>query len=376
MLLTDPLDGSSRELLRIVHHGSGSGSGDWPVWQWVRLQAARRGLDADVVASRLPQWQLHYRPVTGLPLGGVPADGDRVGLTVHGLSQVEDQLLLPAFLGALAVAAEAAASHVTTPQAVTLLEVSGEVLTARMQQRAGSGVMPAQLRAVLQSEPATWIGHGDRDGQWLWDLTRPRLEPFAGITTVGDYLQRLETHLVGVPPAPPPPGPPPEPLALLDALDHLDAEWKIRTGDRLVRIRRAADAGVLGQPVGSAPDLERACSAFADILAGLEPHCSDPAVTGSLAQLDHRLGELLTDRGRKSAGRAAVATLRQVVRIRVGQQHSGTDSYMRAQAARRALGLPPVSSDWQADWDGIRRAALDALRRLRQQITGPDEPVQ
>jgi len=111
--LTDPLEDGDRALLRIVHHGSGSGN--WPVWQWVRLQAAQCGLDADIMVARLPQWLLHYRPVTGLSWGGIPQDGDRVGLTVHGLAQVDDQVLLPAFLGALSIVAEQAAAHVTTP---------------------------------------------------------------------------------------------------------------------------------------------------------------------------------------------------------------------------------------------------------------------
>jgi len=376
VLLTDPLDDDSRALLGIVHHGSGSGSGDWPVWQWVRLQAAQHGLDADGLVTRLPQWLLHYRPVTGLSLGGIPQDGDRLGLTVHGLTQVDDQLLLPAFLGGLAVAAEWAAHHVTTPQVVTPLEVNGEVLTARMQQRGGSRVMPERLRALLEAEPATWAGHSTREGQWFWDLTGPRLAPFAGVTTAEDYLQRLDTHLVGIPAAPPAPGLPPEPLALLDALDHLSAEWRIRTGDRLVEIRRTVNAGVLTQPVDSAAELERACSAFADLLAGLDPRCTDPAVKGTLNQLDHRLGELLTDPERRAEARAAVQTLRHAVNIRAGQQHSGTDGRQRAQAARRAMGLPPVSIDWQGDWDVIRRVLVDALRTLRQHIAASDEPAE
>jgi len=372
--LTDPLEDGDRALLRIVHHGSGSGSENWPVWQWVRLKAAQRDWDADIVVGRLPQWLLHYRPVTGLSLGGIPQDGDRVGLTVHGLAQVDDQVLLPAFLGALAVAAERAAAHVTTPQVVTPLQVSGEVLTAQMQRRTGSGVMPARLRALLEAEPATWLGHSDADGQWLWDLTRPRLGLFVGVTTAEDYLQRLDTHLVGLPETPPP-GPPPEPLALLDALDHLGAEWRIRTGSRLVRVRRTVDAGVLVQAVGSAAELERACSAFADILASLDPQCTDPKVSGTLNQLGHRLRELLADPERQSVARLAVESLRHAVNIRAGQQHSGTDGYRRAQAGRRALGLPQVSTDWQADWDTIRRALIDALRRLRQQVAIDDDPT-
>lgn len=242
------------------------------------------------------------------------------------------------------------------------------MLTAQMQRRTGSGVMPAQLRVLLQAEPATWLGHSDADGQWLWDLTRPRLGLFVGVTTAEDYLQRLDTHLVGLPETPPPPGPPPEPLALLDALDHLDAEWRIRTGFRLVQVRRTMDAGVLVQAVGSAAELERACSAFADILASLDPQCTDPKVSGTLNQLGHRLRELLADPERQSAACLAVESLPHAVNIRAGQQHSGTDGYRRAQAGRRALGLPQVSNDWQADWDTIRRALIDALRRLRQQV--------
>lgn len=376
MLLTDPLDDDSCALLQLVYHGSGSGSGEWPVWQWVRLRAAQRGLDADVLVTRLPQWLLHYRPVTGPSLGGIPQDGDHVGLTVHGLTQVDDQLLLPAFLGGLAVAAERAAEHVTTPQVVIPLEVNGEALTAQVQQRGSSRVTPERLRVLLEAEPATWAGHSGWGNQWVWDLTKPRLAPFAGVTTAEDYLQRFDTHLVGIPGTPPAPGPPPEPLALLDALDHLNAEWRIRTDHRLFQVRRTVDAGVLSQPVGSAAELERACSAFADLLAGLDPRCTNLAITGTLNKLNHRLGELLTDPERRAEARSAVQTLRHAVNIRAGQQHSGTDGYRRAQAARRAFGLPPVSIHWQGDWDVIRHVLVDALRTLRQHIAASDEPAE
>lgn len=312
----------------------------------MRITAARAELDADVLIARLPQWGLHYRPVTGLLPGQVPQDDATVGLSVHGLSQVGDQVLLPAFLGALAVAVERAAGQAISPHTVTPLEPNGEELTTRMQERTGSRVMPARLRQLLEAEPASWLGHGnDRDGQWLWDLTRPRFAPFIGVQTVEDYLARLDANLVGLPAVPLPAAPPPDPLALLDQLDHLDAEWRIRTDQRLVYGRRTASVGTLVLPVGSAAELEAACSALADVLASLDPQCTDPSVKGSLAQLDHRLGELLADPERRAAGREAVATLRHVVDIRVGQQHSGTKSYTRAhRPPARRWDYPPSAS--------------------------------
>ncbi len=248
----------------------------------------------------------------------------------------------------------------------------GQRRRAAARARAGYRGDAPRLHALVSGEPATWLGHTEPGPgrSWSWDLTRLNLQPFAGITSGEQYLEQLQA-LVGLPLAAPPAGPALPPLALQDALDHLDLQWRLRTSSRLLRLRRSAAVGVLALPVTSRTELESGCAAFADVLDCLEPGGPAPKTpgAGSLTRLELRLDELLGER----AGRArqAVAVLRRVVQVRVGQQHSGRDADKRALAARTALGLP-AAADPADDWEQLRHAAVAALRILREEIAGSD----
>lgn len=231
MLFRDRLDDASLQLLRLIHDGSGGGTGDWPVWQWVAGQAAQRGMDAEAVLYGLPEWQLSYGPVRWRARGVALRPEDRLALTAHGLAQVDDAVLLPTFLAALAVASEATASHLTTPQEVRPLILRGAELLSKVRAGAGYRGDERSLHALLAGEPATWSGHTEPgpDRSWFWDLTRVGLQRFAEVRTAEQYLERLE-FLVGWPLPAPPAALPLPPLALPEALDHLDAHWRLRTG--------------------------------------------------------------------------------------------------------------------------------------------------
>lgn len=281
-------------------------------------------------------------------------------------------------LAALNMAAERTATFGPDRDVVTSLLIPHDELSREVSLRrtsAGGASSSSALRELLAHEPATWSGlvngsSGPSDG-WSWDPTATglQLRRFAQVSDAEDYLNRLDAYVVGVADqtSPPPMLPP---LALLDALDHLDAEWKIRTKDRLFLHPRLASAGNLTQPVNSAAEFESACAAFADLLNQIDPRSSSKP-NGALNQLESRLRELRGERAGRAT--AAVQTLRQIVHIRVGQQHSGVHPYTQEQAARNALGLPAISSDWQDDWNRVRAAAVDSLRVLREEITTPDE---
>lgn len=367
MLLTDPLDADAVALLQLIHHGSAHGTAPWPVWQWVAQQAAQRGLDAQVVLRGLPQWQLHYRPVrwpaAGVP---VPAPDDRLGLTVHGLVHVDgDSVLLPAFLAALEEACSASANHVTDPQEVRPLVLPGPHLLQRVRARSGFRGSEQTLHALLTGEPATWSGHtepGPRE-TWQWDLTRLHLQPFAGLRDGLEYLERLAA-LVGVVPAPEVPALPLPPLALPEALDHLDAQWRLATGARLLQVRRTEAAAALALPVTSRAELQAALSALADLLDGLNPGGDKPQQSRSLGWLNQRLRELLRADD-VPASTDAVERLRDMVALRADQQHSGSRAYRRAQQARRQLGLSEPPCPPEQEWEQLRHLAVNALRTLR-----------
>lgn len=315
MLLTDPLEPDVVRVLRLVR--SAYRDGRWPTWQWLRWRAGRGQLDAEALLTRLPAWQLHYRPIR-LATHGHLDPAAEVALTVHGLAAADDTELVPVFLAALAVASEHQAACEPDPYALTPLHLSGDLLTDRVKQRSGRRQLsPAQLRSLLEHEPATWQGHSD-DAGWTWELTRAPLHLFRGVTLVEDYLERLDTHLVGVRSAAPMPAALP-PLAVLDALDHLDSEWAVRTRRRLLRLQRTAAAALLSQPVNSAAEMEAACSAFADLLNHLQPQPATPK-QGTLNQLAQRLTEELPAESAERACRSAAARQR-VARRTAAQRH-------------------------------------------------------
>lgn len=373
MLLTDPLDEDSRHLLHLIHVGSGQGTGEWPVWQWVANQAAERNMSAEAVLVGLPTWQYDYRSVRGGRRGVAPALEDRLSLTVHGLAQIGDVVLLPAFLAALAEASTAAAGQVTTPQEVSPLVLSGRDLVSSVRARCGYRGDQRHLYMLLDGEPATWSVQGDLEsGDWTWDITRLGLQRFTEVRSTTDYLEQLEL-MVGLPLPAAAPTPPLPPLALLEALDHLDAHWRLRTRSRLLTARRLEAVATLAQPVSTAADLQTAYSALADLLDGLNPGGA-PSREKSLNRLQARLPDVV-DEDHLPQAMAAVTTLRQLVQVRVDRQHSGSDAFRRAQVARRELGLSPVPGHPGDEWEAARHACVGALRDLRAAVATPHEPT-
>lgn len=368
MLLTDPLTPDAVEVLRLVHQGHRDGR--WPTWQWVRWQADRQGLDAEGALGRMPTWQLRYRPFRADDLGGSLDPAKPVELTVHGLAAVDDGELLPVFLAALAVGAEHQASIEPDPHNMLPAVLRAAEFVNRVELRSGRQALQWDpLRALLQREPPTWSGHWADSSAWSWDVTNAPLRPFLGVKTVEGYLERLD-QIVGVRPVVASAVPVP-PLALLDALDHLDAEWTLRTKKRLLQPHRLARPARLGQPVTSAAEFEAACSVLDDLLKQMQPQ-PDPAEPdeGTLAQLERQLGQLLSAETMPRAA-SALGVLRHLNALRVGQQHSGSKPYQRQQRARRELGLADLPGDWSGDWQRLQHALIDALRLLRDAVAAP-----
>lgn len=188
--------------------------------------------------------------------------------------------------------------------------------------------------------------------------------------TAEQYLERLEI-LVGWPLPAPSTAVPLPPLALPEALDHLDAHWRLRTGTRPLTARRLEAVATPALPVTSASELQTACSALADLLGGLDPGGPPARRSGSLNKLEQQLASVC-DTVNLPAARSAVLTLRQLVQLRVGSQHSGSQALRRAQDARRTLGLPPVPGNPNSEWETARQACVAALREVRAAVSASE----
>jgi hypothetical protein len=177
------------------------------------------------------------------------------------------------------------------------------------------------------------------------------------VRTAEQYLDRLES-LVGWPLPVAPAATPLPPLALPEALDHLDAHWRLRTGTRLLTARRLEAVATLALPVTSASELQTAHSALTDLLGGLNPGGPPARRAGSLNHLEERLASVIDDDNPPNA-LSAVLTLRQLVQLRVARQHSGSQAFRRALDARpRALGLPPVPGNPNTECEIARQACV------------------
>ncbi len=208
----------------------------WPIYDYVEKLLDRVPADASLVMASLPNSQRLYG---GGPYSAVWTTGgsnDRpVQLTVLGLHHSRhlhrDPRYPPieeAFFMTLRHLVAAYQTVEPSPFEVMTVEVEvGEI--ARVLQQARHGWLPLEvLFDLMKHEPATWYGNltESSDGKKAWLVTRHVMD-YEGISGVADYVERMAEL------APPPPEPPRPPLpedALPEALDFLDAIWRLVPG--------------------------------------------------------------------------------------------------------------------------------------------------
>ena len=342
-------DGHAKHLIR------------WPLWEWIRYRLEQDGLDAEEIYTRMPTWQHGYRFIRAQRGTLYPDARESVALTVAGMHYAQHpamELLIKAFLTGLKLAAQQQKSTPPQPAEVFTIRLSLTEFATTVNNVSGTFVEPEELATILQGEPATWSGVNQDGGGWYWDINRVRLRPYRELFKCEEYLIQLE-KLIGV--SENPLGA--EPLlamALPDALDHLDLAWRLVTNGPLLRVQRVAVAAKFSHPAISADEFESRCSALSDILNGFNL----PSNGGTLNNMKAKLTDLLG----AHAGRAhdAVDTLRDVIAIRAGQQHSAV---LRAERARSRFGLNALGGDWAAQWEQIRGITIQALNIIREEIS-------
>jgi hypothetical protein len=161
------------------------------------------------------------------------------------------------------------------------------------------------------------------------------------------------------------------PRELPDALDHLDAVWRLAF-DRspLLKLKRAADVAGLAQPCTTADEFESRLSDLGDVLKGLE--VEDGLLPGTeipKGESFNRLSALLGERlvaPEKDRAWQAMQTLRAVVELRNAAQHSHAAGKLPTALAKLDLRFP--ITNYGETWDQVRAKTIDALAAIREAI--------
>jgi hypothetical protein len=342
----------------------------WPPFQYVESMLYREHqLDARAILATCSTingpggsygWVWH-QPTNPL---GLSFDS-HLELTVSGMTHVEDaRYEVEAFLDMLGVLIHHERAFVPSPvvaEEITL--TAGEVRAALKQKMNGEWDLDQKaldsLRDCLKHEPATWCcGHTDVAP---WSLTlSPFLRAYSGIGTGRGYLERVVEVYA---PVEPPAGPLyPSPLSLPEAIDYLNAVWRVHADAPMFRIGRAEAAAKLVLDCATVEEFESCLSGLCSILDSV----SLPDGGGKkLIDLDGYLKGVLDDDSAERASKA-IGDLRAMFDVRVGRQHAGTDA--RGRRGMNRLGIAPPVYDWGEAWQHVQRRAVAALSALREEV--------
>lgn len=356
-----------------VPHRVGRQPDAWPIFQYVEAVLHRdHELDARSIMAEAPSvrfgaghgrygWVQVDRPSAGLQ------PDEKVRLTVAGMSHVADAAAeVDAFIETLGMLVDRERQFVPFPTQVQTVDVGSGELRKHLEQRwvIGDDDNLTAVREVLGREPSTWhcqVAPTD-GGPWVAKLS-PFLRAYLGVTTAVEYLDRLVETIGHAAPLSLPLYP--SSLSLPEALDYLNAVWRLKLGNgkALFQISRAEAAAKLVLDCASVDEFESRLSAFASILGQIRLPESEGHQ--KLVDLRDRLDQLLRgDSGVRA--HAAVDDLRAVVALRVWRQHPGTDK--AAQQAAQRLGVALPSDDWNGTWHQLRARSVEALSTIREEI--------
>ena len=356
-----------KRLLEAIYQGRVLASSEsglrWPIFQYVEHELYRHHeIDAMHALAECPT-------IGGPGSGGqygwtwsqTRQPGDEIGLTVAGMAH------LPAatgeanlFVAVLRLAVETQRSYEPSPTDVQTITITDQEVKDRLSPSWVSAAALADIPSLLRHEPATWHCTA-RSSEGVWELElSPYLRPYANLGTVQEYLQCLVE--VVTPAAPGRPALYPSPLSLTEAIDYLNAIWRLHAGKALIRIGRAEAAAKLVLDCANADEFESRLSALCSILDAVDvPDRND----SKLLNLSEYLQTKLTE---ESAARAleAVDDLRALFDLRVWRQHAGTEDRAARGMSRLGISLPVY--EWGAAWQHIQARAVAALSALREEV--------
>ncbi len=351
--------------------------GDWPIFQYVEMVLYREhGFDARSVLAECPSirfnggqarygWIALDKP--GPLMLGV---GDKVSLNIAGMAHVaRADNEVQVFLEALAALVERDGDVQPSPTEVQSVQISASELQRRLESPNGRWSMGAaelaSVAAVLDREPSTWncqFQQGEELGHWTATVS-PFVRGYAGVRTPQEYVERLVQVLT----------PPmlaleplhPSSLSLPEAIDYLNAVWRVHAGKPLLRIARAEGAAKLALDCATVDELEARLSALCGILGDLQL----PEAEGNKTLIELK-GYLLQKLPGEAAARAehAVDDLRAFFDLRTWRQHPGGRPEEQGRRGMQRLGVELPTGDWQGAWQHLQVRAVAALSALREEV--------
>jgi hypothetical protein len=369
-LLAEPTDQQAR-LLDVVYGGREQ-SGEWPIFQYVEavLYRDHGGLDARTVLLECPDIRFGmgsgrygWVDAQARSIEGVGA-GHTLRLTVAGmvrLPRARDRVDL--FLDALAYLVKRERSFKPSPTTVQTVNVSATELQAGLapsRRLSPEGLM--LIGDLLPSEPATWHSQVEAAGSDSWIATlSPFIRDFAGVSSPTEYVDRVARVLAPSSPARAPLYP--SSLSLPEAIDYLNAVWRLHAGKPLFTIARAEAAAKLALDCATADEFDARLSAFCGILDHLRLPSSED--NKKLVDLRTYLGQQLAGEA-VTRGETAVDDLRAFFGLRAWRQHPGADQRGRQAMQRLEVELP--TPDWEGVWRHLQARAVAALSALREEV--------
>ena len=365
-LLEEPTP-EQRRLLEVIYQGRAVASSEtalrWPIFQYVEHELYRHdAIDA-------------MRALTGCPaVGGhgsggqygwtwsqTRQPGDEIGLTIAGMAHLPaavDEVNL--FIAVLRLAVETQRSYEPSPTEIQTIKITSLEVRDRLPPHWVSKATLADIPTLLRHEPATWhCTARSSDDAWELELS-PFLRPYARLDNAQEYLERLVEIVTPVVPEPPPLYP--SSLSLPEAIDYLNAIWRLHAGGALIRVRRAEAAAKLVLDCANADEFESRLSALCSILDAVDiPDRKDSKLLDLRQYLQTELAE-------ESAARAleAVDDLRALFDLRVWRQHPGTESRAARGMSRLRISVPVY--DWGSAWRHVQARSAAALSALREEV--------
>ena len=293
---------------------------------------------------------------------------DTIGLTIAGMVHLSrPSKTVGLFLDVLAVLVEAEGFFTPSPTTLQTVEIASTELLSAVNSRRGRSVPFSsstldRIKPVLAGEPSTWhctIRSLDTSG-WVVSLS-PFIRSYADISDPQDYLERLVSEISSPPEAPAPRYA--SALSLPEAIDYLNAVWRLFADKPLLRIARAEAAAKLALECATADEFDSRLSALCSILDDLRLPDSDSGK--KLSDLKDYLATKLSDEP-AARSEACIDDLRDLFALRAWRQHPG--AVPRGRGAVRRLGIELPTDDWGAAWRVLQARTVSALAGLREEI--------